>query len=135
MSHQQRPSIAASNPSYVRTVVQPLTSSVPLPNTSSSSTSSAPKAGPILPQEAARTVNLGTRKSHLARVQTDLVVAALQKEWPQHTYIIHAISTMGDKNQVTALHDFGAKSLWTYELEAMLLQGEVDAIVHCLKGV
>lgn len=28
-----------------------------------------------------------------------------------------------------------AKSLWTGELEAMLESGELDLIVHCLKGI
>jgi hydroxymethylbilane synthase len=45
------------------------------------------------------------------------------------------MSTMGDKNQTTALHDFGAKSLWTHELEAQLLDGRLDLIVHCLKDM
>lgn len=44
------------------------------------------------------------------------------------------MATMGDKNQVTALHDFGAKALWTHELEALLESGELDMIVHSLKG-
>lgn len=42
---------------------------------------------------------------------------------------------MGDKNQTTALHDFGAKSLWTHELEGQLLDGRLDLIVHCLKDM
>lgn len=45
------------------------------------------------------------------------------------------MATMGDKNQVTALHDFGAKSLWTHELEAQLLDGTLDLVVHCLKDM
>ncbi|KAI9708684.1 MAG: porphobilinogen deaminase [Chrysothrix sp. TS-e1954] len=80
-------------------------------------------------------VNIGTRRSILARVQADLVADLLRKAWPTNEYVIHAISTMGDKNQVTALHDFGAKALWTHELEAMLGESEVDAIVHCVKDM
>lgn len=79
-------------------------------------------------------INIGTRKSALALKQTEIVTKLLEQAWPENEYKIHAISTMGDKNQVTALHDFGAKSLWTHELEAMLLAGEVDMIVHSLKG-
>jgi hydroxymethylbilane synthase len=44
------------------------------------------------------------------------------------------MSTMGDKNQVMPLHNFGAKSLWMHELEAGLVEGELDLIVHSLKG-
>ena len=79
-------------------------------------------------------VNIGTRKSLLARIQTDIVVDLLKKSWPGLECNIHAISTMGDKNQVTALHDFGAKNLWTFELEDMLRKHEIDLIVHSLKG-
>ncbi|KAI9783779.1 MAG: porphobilinogen deaminase [Geoglossum umbratile] len=43
------------------------------------------------------------------------------------------MSIMGDKNQVTPLHNFGAKSLWTHELEAGLMEGALDLIVHSLK--
>lgn len=79
-------------------------------------------------------VNIGTRRSVLARVQTDIVEAALKEAWPERKYAIHAMATMGDKNQTTALHEFGAKSLWTHELEALLAKGELDMIVHSLKG-
>jgi len=64
-----------------------------------------------------------------------MVLASLKKSHPENTYEIHAMSTMGDKNQVTALHEFGAKSLWTHELEAQLLEGKLDLIVHCLKDM
>ena len=49
-------------------------------------------------------------------------------------FIVHAMSTAGDKNQVTALHEFGAKALWTQELEVGLLDGSLDMVVHSLKG-
>ncbi len=45
------------------------------------------------------------------------------------------MSTMGDENQATPLHDFGAKALWTHELEAGLLEGRLDLIVHSLKDM
>lgn len=94
----------------------------PATQTSSSATSELP------------VVNIGTRRSVLARVQTDIVEAALKEAWPGRKYAIHAMATMGDKNQTTALHEFGAKSLWTHELEALLAKGELDMIVHSLKG-
>jgi hydroxymethylbilane synthase len=64
-----------------------------------------------------------------------MVLADLKKAHPETQYEIHAMATMGDKNQVTALHEFGAKSLWTHELEAQLLEGKLDLIVHCLKDM
>lgn len=83
---------------------------------------------------AKNVVNIGSRKSVLALIQTDIVHHALEAAWPKLEYKIHAMSTMGDKNQVTPLHDFGAKSLWTYELEGLLIEGKLDLIVHSLKG-
>ena len=81
-----------------------------------------------------RPVRIGTRKSMLARVQTDIVCKELRKAWPDRQYEIHAMSTMGDNNQTTALHEFNAKALWTHELEALLENGDLDLIVHSLKG-
>jgi hydroxymethylbilane synthase len=81
------------------------------------------------------TFHIGTRKSALAMIQADMVLASLKKAHPEMSYEIHAMSTMGDKNQLTALHEFGAKSLWTHELEAQLLDGRLDLIVHCLKDM
>ncbi|MCJ1407595.1 porphobilinogen deaminase [Ptychographa xylographoides] len=45
------------------------------------------------------------------------------------------MATMGDKNQTTALHAFNAKSLWTHELEHLLLTHGLDVIVHSLKDM
>jgi hydroxymethylbilane synthase len=81
------------------------------------------------------TIHIGTRRSALAVIQAEMVLKDLQAARPDMKYEIHAMSTMGDKNQVTALHDFGAKSLWTHELEAGLLEGRLDVIVHCLKDM
>ncbi|CAD0096923.1 unnamed protein product [Aureobasidium vineae] len=74
-------------------------------------------------------VKIGTRKSVLARVQTDIVCKELRKAWPDRQYEIHAMSTMGDNNQTTALHEFNAKALWTHELEALLEKGDLDLIL------
>ncbi|KAH7419448.1 porphobilinogen deaminase, dipyromethane cofactor binding domain-containing protein [Cadophora sp. MPI-SDFR-AT-0126] len=98
-----------------------------LPSTSS--------RAPLDPTITNTTIRIGTRRSALAVVQAEMVVAALKKAHPENTYEIHAMATMGDKNQVTALHEFGAKSLWTHELEAQLLDGDLDFIVHCLKDM
>ena len=79
-------------------------------------------------------VNIGTRKSLLALAQTDIVAKDLKKAWPERTWEIHSMSTMGDKDQKTALHEFNAKALWTSELEALLEEEKLDMIVHSLKG-
>ena len=79
--------------------------------------------------------SIGTRRSVLARVQTDIVAKDLKKAWPDHKFEIHAMNVMGDNDQTTALHAFNAKALWTTELEALLEKGELDMIVHSLKGI
>jgi hydroxymethylbilane synthase len=81
-----------------------------------------------------RTIRIGTRKSNLAVVQAEGIRSRLQELEPTWTFEITALRTIGDKDQKTALYDFGAKSLWTSELEELLVGGEVDVVVHCLKG-
>ncbi|KAL4872670.1 hypothetical protein BDV12DRAFT_135194 [Aspergillus spectabilis] len=78
---------------------------------------------------------IGTRKSKLALLQTDLVLAALQEKYPDHTFKIHSRETAGDQNTTLALREFTTKNLWTQELEELLEAGHVDLIVHSLKDV
>lgn len=79
--------------------------------------------------------HVGTRRSLLARVQTDQIVHALKKVWPTHEFEIHAMATTADNDLTTALYKFNEKSLWTAELEIKLQKGELDFIVHSLKDM
>ena len=81
------------------------------------------------------TFRIGTRKSKLARIQTELIATVLQYLHPDHTFPVQPMSTMGDLNKVTPLYQFDAKALWTRELEVALLEGEIDMIVHSLKDM
>ncbi|KAH7318116.1 porphobilinogen deaminase, dipyromethane cofactor binding domain-containing protein [Stachybotrys elegans] len=81
------------------------------------------------------TFNVGTRASPLAVAQARLVVANLQKLFPDHEFPIHAMTTTGDRDQKTALYNFGNKGLWTTQLEEKLVDGELDFVVHCLKDM
>ncbi|RDW72687.1 porphobilinogen deaminase [Aspergillus mulundensis] len=78
---------------------------------------------------------IGTRRSNLAVVQAEGIRDSLQRLAPDRTYELEALRTLGDKDQSTALYNFGAKSLWTAELEEKLTSGEVDVVVHCLKDM
>ncbi|RYP65014.1 hypothetical protein DL771_008511 [Monosporascus sp. 5C6A] len=80
-------------------------------------------------------VRIGTRKSNLAVVQAEGIRDSLQKIAPGRSYEIVALRTLGDKDQKTALYNFGAKSLWTSELEELLNSGQLDVVVHCLKDM
>ena len=79
--------------------------------------------------------NVGTRKSKLALVQTELVVEALKKAWPTYDFQIHARDTAaGDIDKVTPFKDMPVKNLWTHELEQFLIERKLDILVHSLKG-
>ncbi|KHE84124.1 hypothetical protein GE21DRAFT_1308875 [Neurospora crassa] len=88
----------------------------------------------ITMSEQKETVHIGTRRSALALRQVDLVIAALQPHHPNVHFQVHALATLGDKNQTASLPSLG-KGLWTNELEAKLFNKEVDFIVHCLKDM
>ncbi|KAF2432415.1 porphobilinogen deaminase [Tothia fuscella] len=98
------------------------TQSEPVPQSESTSTTT-------------KTLRVGTRRSQLARIQTDIVVAAVHAQFPEYKCDIHAIDPLGDRDKITALYAFNAKSLWTEELEVLLEGGELDFIVHSLKDM
>uniref|UniRef100_A0A8C9XQI4 hydroxymethylbilane synthase n=1 Tax=Sander lucioperca TaxID=283035 RepID=A0A8C9XQI4_SANLU len=82
-----------------------------------------------------RVIRIGTRKSQLARIQTDSVAAKLKELNPDINLEIVAMSTIGDKILDTALSKIGEKSLFTKELENALERNEVDLVVHSLKDL
>ena len=82
-----------------------------------------------------KTIRIGSRKSKLALVQTDIVRDALKAAHPDLEFEVIAMATTGDNNQTKPLYSFGAKALWTQELEVLLLEGKLDMIVHSLKGM
>jgi hydroxymethylbilane synthase len=82
-----------------------------------------------------RPFTLASRPSKLAVVQTELVLTTLQSKHADIDFKARYISSAGDKNQTDALYLMGGKSVWTEELEAALLDGSVDLVVHSLKDV
>ncbi|XP_065137234.1 hydroxymethylbilane synthase, b isoform X1 [Paramisgurnus dabryanus] len=85
--------------------------------------------------KVSRVIRVGTRKSQLARIQTDSVVEKLKELHPDVHFEIVAMSTTGDKILDTALSKIGEKSLFTKELENALEKNEVDLVVHSLKDL
>jgi hydroxymethylbilane synthase len=75
-------------------------------------------------------INIGTRNSVLAQIQARAV--------EDRTFNICPVVVQGDRDKITPLQQLSqgenAKSLWTGELESMLESGDLDIIVHCLKG-
>lgn len=86
-------------------------------------------------EEQTNTVKIGTRESPLAMAQAHLVAKALQEAHPSLDFPIHGMTTTGDRDQNTALYNFGGKALWTSQLEEKLVNKELDIVVHCLKDM
>lgn len=85
--------------------------------------------------KVSRVIRIGTRKSQLARIQTDSVADKLKELYPDIHVEIVGMSTTGDKILDTALSKIGEKSLFTKELENALERNEVDLVVHSLKDL
>lgn len=82
-----------------------------------------------------KTVVIGTRKSELALVQSNMICDTLRSMYPQYEFKIEGMTTTGDKILNQALSKIGEKALFTKELEIALQDGRVDLVVHCLKDL
>lgn len=82
-------------------------------------------------------LRLGTRASPLALAQAHLVRDALiaAHGWDAEAIILMPVVATGDRIQDRALAEVGGKALWTKELDAALLAGEIDIAVHSMKDV
>jgi hydroxymethylbilane synthase len=80
-------------------------------------------------------VRIGTRASKLARLQTDVVVDRLNKQFPDLKCDVSLITTGGDKRHDVPIAQVGATGVFVKELEDALLNGEVDLVVHSLKDL
>ena len=80
-------------------------------------------------------IKIGTRKSKLALIQTEIVIQELKKYYPEMEYIIVPVTTTGDKILDKNLYDIGGKALFLKELEEKLLDNTIDIAVHSLKDV
>ncbi len=81
------------------------------------------------------TLTLGSRPSKLARWQTDHVLSLLKSAWPGLECQVVTLVTEGDKKLEHPLPEIGGKGVFTAELEAALLAGEIDLAVHSLKDL
>ena len=81
---------------------------------------------------------LGTRGSALALAQVDLLMSALRTAAPEVEIEVKKITTTGDKRLDISMAKEtgeGLKGLFTREIEAMLLAGDIDVAVHSLKAL
>lgn len=78
---------------------------------------------------------IGSRESRLAIIQAELVRGRLQSLHPGLRVGLRTYKTTGDKILDRTLDKVGGKGLFTRELEAALLRGETDLLVHSFKDV
>ena len=80
-------------------------------------------------------LRIGTRKSRLAMVQTEMVKQKLEECFPDLEIEVIPMSTKGDKILDRSLTSFGGKGVFTKELEEALLRNEIDLAVHSAKDM
>ncbi|KAL8971321.1 MAG: hypothetical protein Q9183_001108 [Haloplaca sp. 2 TL-2023] len=115
----------------------PATTSTPPPDVLQPPGEVPSLASPPSSSAAPRTLRIGTRASALALAQVSIFTELLAPIHPTLTTQTVPISVAGDRDKITDLHTLAqsGKSLWTEELEVLLLKGEIDCIVHSLKDV
>ena len=81
-------------------------------------------------------IRIGTRKSRLAVIQTEIVKKAIeQRAGGQVEVEIVPVLTQGDRVLDKSLMAFGGKGVFTKELEEQLLEGSIDIAVHSAKDM
>jgi hydroxymethylbilane synthase len=78
---------------------------------------------------------IGTRASQLALWQTNWVAQKLTALSPEVEIIVQTITTKGDTQTDALLPQIGDKGLFTREIEAALLAGQIHLAVHSLKDL
>jgi len=82
-----------------------------------------------------KALRVGTRRSALAKAQTQAVINQLLQLQPQLQIHIIEIVTTGDKVLDTALSRMSGKGVFVKEIEDKLLDGEIDIAVHSMKDL
>lgn len=82
-------------------------------------------------------MRIGTRGSPLALAQTRMTRRMLADalDCPEERFEIVVIKTSGDMIQDRPLSESGGKGLFTREIDAAMLSGEIDAAVHSAKDL
>jgi hydroxymethylbilane synthase len=81
-----------------------------------------------------RLMRIGTRNSPMALAQAERVRAELAARHPGITVAVRSMSTSGDR-WLGDLAALGGKGAFTKEVDAALVNGDVDLVVHCVKDV
>jgi len=82
-----------------------------------------------------RCIRVGSRASRLALVQADIIIGLLKEKFPQYTYEVIKIQTMGDKILDKTLDKIGGKGLFVKEIQKALIEGTIDLAIHSMKDM
>lgn len=63
------------------------------------------------------------------------MIAALQRRFPEHGFVVQTIKTLGDRVVDVPLSHFGTTGVFVKEIDRLLLDGAIDIAVHSLKDV
>jgi hydroxymethylbilane synthase len=75
---------------------------------------------------------IGARGSLLSICQTENVIRFFKKKFPQYSFSLKKITTLGDKAKVWHRTD---KGIFVKEIEDELMKGEIDMAVHSMKDL
>ncbi len=78
---------------------------------------------------------IGSRKSRLAVIQSEMVRDAIKKVHPDLDIELLTMTTTGDQILDRKLDEIGGKGLFVKELDKALLEGRSDLSVHSLKDM
>jgi hydroxymethylbilane synthase len=82
-----------------------------------------------------RRIKIGTRGSALARRQVELATEVLRARLPDIEIETVVVQTEGDRRAEVSLEEIGGQGVFVKDIEARLLQGEIDLAVHSLKDM
>ena len=80
-------------------------------------------------------IRIGTRGSELARKQTELVINAISKAYPDCVCETVILRTEGDRILDKPLMEFGGTGVFVTEFEEALQEGKIDLAVHSAKDM
>ena len=79
-------------------------------------------------------LKIATRRSKLALIQTELVMAMIKEKYGVECEKL-LIETEGDKKLDVSLDKIGGRGLFVKDIEIALMEGKADAAVHSMKDV
>jgi hydroxymethylbilane synthase len=80
-------------------------------------------------------IRIGTRKSRLATIQTEIVINLIRARFPELRVEPVPLSTLGDRLPLNRRPEVEGKTTFTDEIDIALLEGEIDLAVHSMKDL